>query len=187
MKRSCSIVFIFLLLNRILLAHCDTMDGPVVKDAKKAIEQNNINYILKWVAPENENELKDAFNLTMKVRNINSDTKELADKYFFETVVRLHRNGEGMSYTGIKPSGSHVDEKILAADRSIEINDLSPLRGMVPHEKEAELNKKFEKVMSLKEFDVNNVAAGREYISAYVQFFHFAEGEEEHHPVHENH
>jgi len=35
--------------------------------------------------------------------------------------------------------------------------------------------------MLLKNFDVNNVLAGREYIEAYVQFFHFAEGEEEGH------
>jgi hypothetical protein len=29
----------------------------------------------------------------------------------------------------------------------------------------------------LKNFDVNNVEGGREYIEAYVQFFKFAEGE----------
>ena len=48
----------------------------------------------------------------------------------------------------------------------------------------AELTIRFGKVMSLKKFDVNNVKAGREYIEAYVQFFHFAEGEEEGIDVH---
>jgi hypothetical protein len=184
MKKILFFSFIFFLLSGIMLAHCDTMDGPVVNDARKALEQNNVNYILKWVSQENENEVRDAFNLAIKVRKLNGDAKELADKYFFETVVRLHRAGEGMSYTGIKPSGTPVDEKILAADKSIEVNNLSPLKGMVPAEKESELKKRFDKVMSLKDFDVNDVTAGRKYISAYVQFFHFAEGEEEHNPDH---
>jgi hypothetical protein len=184
MKKILSFSFIFFLLSGIMFAHCDTMDGPVVRDAQKAVEQNNVNYILKWVSQVNENEVKDAFNLTMKVRKLNADAKELADKYFFETVVRLHRTGEGMSYTGIRPSGAPVDEKILAADKSIEVNNLSPLKGMVPADKESELKNRFDKVMSLKNFDVNDVAAGRQYISAYVQFFHYAEGEEEHNPDH---
>ena len=40
--------------------------------------------------------------------------------------------------------------------------------------------------MSLKDFDVNRVEEGREYIEAYVQFFKFAEGEDEHHESHEH-
>jgi hypothetical protein len=121
----------------------------------------------------------------MKVRGLNPDARQLADHYFFETVVRVHRSGEGVAYTGIKPSGTPVDEKILAADKSIESGNLSPLTGLVPKEKLQELKERFDKVMSLKNFDVNNVQAGREYIEAYVQFFHYAEGEEEgHHPGH---
>ena len=37
----------------------------------------------------------------------------------------------------------------------------------------------FEKTMALRNFNVDDVAAGREYIEAYVQFFRYAEGEEE--------
>jgi len=169
----------------VLFAHCDTMDGPVVTDAQKALDRNNINYVLKWIQPLNETEVKNAFELVMKVRVLSPDAKQLADHYFFETVVRLHRGGEGVPYTGIKPSGTAVDEKILAADKSIESGNLSPLAGLVPREKHHELKERFDKVMSLKNFDVNNVQVGREYIEAYVQFFHFAEGEEEgHHPGH---
>ena len=32
-------------------AHCDTMDGPVIGDAQRALNENNINYITKWVMP----------------------------------------------------------------------------------------------------------------------------------------
>jgi len=165
----------------VTFAHCDTMDGPVIADAKKAIAQKNVNYILKWIRPQDEAEIKEAFNLIMKVRVLSPEAQKLSDKYLFETLVRVHRTGEGVPYTGVKPSGTPIDEKILAADKSIELGNLTPLKGLVTKDNMPELTKRFNKVMSLKKFDVNNVKAGREYIEAYVQFFHFAEGEEEGH------
>jgi hypothetical protein len=166
-------------------AHCDTMDGPLIKDAKLAIRSNNVNYVLKWVKQENENEIKEAFSLVMKVRKSGTDAQTLADKYFFETVVRLHRAGEGVPFTGVKPSGTPVEEKILAADKALETGNLAPLKELVPAEQFPKLENLFKKAISLRKFDVNNVAAGREYIEAYVHFFKFAEGESEEHSHHE--
>ena len=162
-------------------AHCDTMDGPLIADARKALGKNNVNYVLKWVSAANESEIRDAFNLVMKVKGLSPEAKELSEKYFFDILVRIHRAGEGEPFTGVKPSGTPIDDKVLAADKSIEIGNLSPLKNMVSKDILQELTKRFNKVMSLKNFDVNNVAAGREYIEAYVQFFKFAEGEKESH------
>lgn len=173
-----AVSLLILVTVRKAFAHCDSMDGPVVADAKKAIEKNNVNYVLKWVMPENEQEIKEAFRLTNKVRPLSREARELSEKYFFETVVRLHRSGEGIPYTGIKPSGSPINERILAADRSIELGNLSPLEKLVSKSDLPELNKRFKKVMQKKSFDVNDIKAGREYVDAYVQFFHFAEGDE---------
>ncbi|MFI3705934.1 DUF6448 family protein [Streptococcus parauberis] len=161
-------------------AHCDTMDGPTVVDGKKAMESNNVNYVMKWVAPEYQKEITDKFNLSMKVKDQSPEAKELAEQYFFSEVVRVHRAGEGAPFDGLKPSGTPIDEKVLAADKSIEVGNLSPLEGMTEKEKMPELKERFEKVMSLKDYDVNDLEAGREYIEAYVKFFKFAEGEEEH-------
>lgn len=175
-------LFLFTLLilsANVTFAHCDSMDGPLITDARKAIGQNNINFVLKWVQPKNETEIKDAFMLMMKVRGFSADARVLAEKYFFETLVRIHRAGEGVPFTGVKPSGTSIDEKILAADKSIETGNLSPLNAKVSEKDQTELTERFKKVMSLKNFDVNNVEAGREYIEAYVQFFKFAEGEVE--------
>ena len=88
------------LLSQLAFAHCDTMDGPVVADARRAIEQSNVNFVLKWVKPEQEAELSEAFRANMNVKDLSPEAKRLAEKYFFETVVRLHRLGEGMPYTG---------------------------------------------------------------------------------------
>jgi len=175
------ILSLLILSANVTFAHCDTMDGPVIKDAKIAIEKININYAFKWIQPQDENELRNAFLLTMKVRILSPDAMILADKYFFETLVRLHRSGEGVPFTGVKPSGTPIDEKILAADKSIETGDLTPLIELVPEEAIPELKERYAKAMSLRNFDVNNVEAGRAYIESYVQFFKFAEGEEEGH------
>jgi hypothetical protein len=170
-----------ILSTNVTFAHCDTMDGPLIADARKAMGQNNVNYVLKWVSAANESEIRDAFNLVMKVKGLSPEAKELSEKYFFDTLVRIHRAGEGEPFTGVKPAGTPIDDKVLAADKSIEIGNLSPLKNMVSKDILQELTKRFNKVMSLKNFDVNNVAAGREYIEAYVQFFKFAEGEKESH------
>ena len=175
------ILSMLILSTNVTFAHYDTMDGPLIADARKALGKNNVNYVLKWVSTANESEIRDAFNLVMKVKGLSPEAKELSEKYFFDILVRIHRAGEGEPFTGVKPSGTPIDDKVLAADKSIEIGNLSPLKNMVSKDILQELTKRFNKVMSLKNFDVNNVAAGREYIEAYVQFFKFAEGEKESH------
>ena len=52
-------------------AHCDTLDGPVIQDARKAIDAKDITPILKWVKPQDEKAVKAAFNkvLTSKSKN----------------------------------------------------------------------------------------------------------------------
>ena len=164
-------------------AHCDTMDGPAVKDAIRAMDTGNVNYALKWVQPKYEAEVSRAFRMSMKVKDINADTKNLAEQYFFEILLRDHRAGEGVAFDGVKPHGWPVDERVKAADQSIALGDLEPLKGLVEPDKWPELQRRFQKVMSLKDFDVNRVEEGREYIEAYVQFFKFAEGEDEHESI----
>lgn len=167
-------------------AHCDTMDGPAVKDVIRAMDTGNVNYALKWVQPKYEAEVSRAFRMSMKVKDINADTKNLAEQYFFEILLRDHRAGEGVAFDGVKPHGWTVDERVKAADQSIALGNLEPLKGLVEPDKWPELQRRFQKVMSLKDFDVNRVEEGREYIEAYVQFFKFAEGEDEHHESHEH-
>lgn len=85
--------------------YVDTMDGPVVTAAELALEMENVNYVLPYVKEDLEEELKDAFDKTVIVRELSGEAAEVADYWFFETAVRLHMNGSGKSYTGIKHSG----------------------------------------------------------------------------------
>src|SRR5512142_849988 len=76
-------------------AHCDTMDGPVVNTARMALEKGDVTSVLKWVRKEDEGEIKVQFQKTLAARKQGKEAKELADKYFFETLIRIHRAGEG--------------------------------------------------------------------------------------------
>ena len=98
-------------------AHCDGLDGPVVKAAQKALAEGNVNLVLIWVQQNDEAEIKHAFEKTLAVRKLNAEAKELADLYFFETLVRIHRAGEGAPYTGLKPAGRDLGPAIPASDK----------------------------------------------------------------------
>lgn len=175
------VFFMMILSTSVAFAHCDTMEGPLIGDAKKAISENNVNIVLKWIPEVNEAEIKDAFTQTIKVRVLSPDAEKLADMSFFETLVRIHRTGEGVSFTGVKPVGTPIDPKVAAADKAIAAGSLLPVNGLISEKNMPELTNRFEKAMSLKNFDVNNVKTGREYIEAYVQFFKFVEEETEAH------
>jgi uncharacterized protein DUF6448 len=173
---------LFLLVLAILImtpvaanAHCDTLDGPVVKAARNALRTRNINFVLIWIRGKDESELKTAFRQTLIVRRLNRDARELADKYFFETVVRLHRAGEGEPYTGLKPAGIDLGPVIPVADKAIESQSATILLGLFGDGAKNEIAQRFSDVIRKKQFDQNDVAAGREYVAAYVSFLQYLE------------
>lgn len=157
-----------------VLAHCDTLDGPVVGAARNALDTANVNFVLVWVQPKDEAEIRSLFQKTRNVRKAGGEAKELADMYFFETLVRLHRAGEGAGYTGLKPAGM-VEPPVAAADKAIETGKLQPLGKLVSDRMEKGLHAHFEQVMAKRNYNPNDVAAGRAYSSAYVEFTHYAE------------
>ncbi|TFB50245.1 DUF6448 family protein [Cryobacterium tagatosivorans] len=168
-------------------AHCDTAEGPAVKDGRKALETGNINYALKWIPADGEAEMRDVFEKALKVRTLGAEAAELADRLFLETMVRIHRMGEGVGFTGIQPVGTQIDPVVKAADEAIALDSDADLLPMVPEERRAELDKRFQAALAIKDFDVDDVAAARRYIAAYVSFFKYAEGEDHEHHGQEGH
>lgn len=156
-----------------LNAHCDTMNGPVVKDAQIALEKNNSAIALKWIKKEYEQEVQLLFVKTVKVRSISSEMKELADRLFFETLVRLHRAGEGMPYTGLKET--EVEHVVQEADRAIVLGDGAELSKTTLKNLEHLVHQRFETVMETKATMNKSIDAGRAYVDAYVQYIHLIE------------
>ena len=168
-------------------AHCDTAEGPAVMDGRKALETGNINFALKWIPADGEAEVREVFAKALRVRTLGDEAAELADRLFLETMIRVHRMGEGVGFTGIQPVGTRIDPVVQAADDAIALGSDEDLLPMVPQERRAELDKRFKAALAIKDFDVNDVTAARRYIAAYVSFFKFAEGEDHEHHGAEGH
>lgn len=165
----------------VVQAHCDTADGPAAQDARRALETGNVHHALKWIPADGEAELRAVFEKAMRVRAAGGEAAELADRLFLETLVRLHRMGEGVGFTGVQPSGTHVDPVVAAADAAIASGSDEALLPLVPEERRTELDERFRAAVALQGFDVDDVAAGRRYLAAYVDFFKYAEGEDHGH------
>ncbi|MGX4695279.1 DUF6448 family protein [Streptomyces sp. JNUCC 63] len=111
--------------------HCDSLDGPVVTAARKALEGRDVGQILPCVPEAGEPEVREAFSLTTKARTLGREAQEVADRWFFETVVRVHRSGEGAPFTGLKPAGLNVGPVIPAAERSLDAGSADELTGIL--------------------------------------------------------
>lgn len=157
-------------------AHCDTLDGPVVTDARTALERGDVTPVLKWVPAADEDEIRAAFDHVMQVRALGDEAQALADRYFFETLVRVHRAAEGAPYTGLKPAGSggHVAEN--AADAALEEGSVDALAERVAAHAADGVRARFAAAAAAKAHADESVAAGREYVEAYVTYVHYVLG-----------
>jgi hypothetical protein len=157
------------------LAHCDTLDGPVVADARRALEAGDVGPALKWVEAGREAEVREAFAQAASVRTLPA-ARPLADRFFFETLVRIHREGEGAPYTGLKPAGSAVDPAIAATDRALDRGEVEPLVHVIAATVEEGLRRRFARATAARARAADSVEAGRAFVHAYVELVHYAEG-----------
>src|SRR5690606_31476331 len=107
-------------------AHCDSYDGPVIKDAIKALDNNDVRLVLKWITADQELEITSLFNKTYALKSKDKQVYDIVEKHFFETLVRLHRETEGAPYTGLKPAGSTI-QIIQMTDKALEENNIKDL------------------------------------------------------------
>lgn len=156
------------------LAHCDTTSGPVIPEAKAALEKGDVTPILKWVKKEYEAEIKAAFAKAVAVRAKGPEAKELADQYFLETLVRLHRAGEGAAYTGIKDEP--VEPIVAMADTALATGSADEMIKKISANMAEAIKQKFNKALEAKKEKDKSVEAGREFVEAYVTYVHYVEG-----------
>ena len=156
-------------------AHCDTMDGPVVKAAQRALATRNANLVLIWVQEKDEAEIMQRFRQTLAVRRLNRQARNLADNYFFETLVRLHRAGEGEPYTGLKPAGTDLGPIIPLADEALQNGSTEALLNMFAASEQADLEKRLQEIKAKRSFKEDDLAAGREFVKSYISFMHYVE------------
>lgn len=175
-KVACTVVLLSglcLAIPGVASAHCDTLDGPVVLTAKAALEKGDVTPVLKWVKKDDEKEMRDLFQKTIVVRGKGKEAQELADRFFFETLVRIHRAGEGAPYTGLK--SEPVEPIITAADKALESGSADALVKQVTDAVARGIRERFAHAKATKVNADKNIEAGREFVEAYVVFTHYVE------------
>ena len=156
------------------LAHCDTASGPVIPEAKGALESGDITPILKWIKAGDEAEVRAAFEKAVKVRAKGGEAQELADQYFIETLVRIHRAGEGAPYTGIKDEP--VEPIVAMADKALADGSAEEMIQKMSGHMAQSVMEKFHRAAETMKHKDDSVEAGREFVDAYVTYMHFVEG-----------
>lgn len=155
-------------------AHCDTLDGPVVVAARSALESGKLNPVLAWVPAAGEAEIREAFAKTRAARKASKEAREVADQWFFETVVRVHRASEGAPYTGLKPAGQ-VEPAVAVVDQAIAKRDPKAIDALLGGAVHRGLEARWSRLAAEKP-PADDVAAGRRWVAAYVPFVHWVEG-----------
>jgi hypothetical protein len=153
-------------------AHCDRENGPVAKDAKEALKTGDFSKIVIWVGEEQEEELKAKFEQTLAVYKNGGEARKLATDYFMETAIRLHREAEGMPFTGMKPASPNLPD-IAKAEKALETGDIGPLQALLKEELEKEISKWFQKALEAKKNKDKSVEAGRQWVDSYVKYIVF--------------
>jgi len=143
--------------------------------ARIALDKGDVTPLLKWVRPEEEKEIRAAFQKTLAMRAKGSEAKEFADMYFFETLVRIHRQGEGAPYTGLKP-GEAVDPAVALADKALENGNVDKLVNVLTNAMANGIRERFSRAYENQKHADTSVAAGREFVESYVIFTHYVEG-----------
>ncbi|MHC4216257.1 MAG: DUF6448 family protein [Planctomycetota bacterium] len=181
--------------------HCDTMNGPVSTMARKALETGQFETISIFVGDKQEKELRQRFEQCLAAYKMGGHAKELAERYFLETAVRLNRKTQGIPFKGLKPA-QPFSRDILAAEKSLETGDLKPVTDLLYAKLQQETEKWFQKAMearnkkevvSAEELQEDtdkwfakamqgrtlkdeSVAAGRQRLNAYFRYIIYVRG-----------
>lgn len=157
-----------------LRAHCDTLNGPVVNTARDALGHGDVTPVLKWVRPSDEAAIRSAFDQASVVRKQSKEAAALADQWFFETLVRIHRAGEGAPYTGLK-AATELEPSVAAADEALASGDAAHLLANTIAPLQTTLQERFTAVKERQAHAGESVEAGRRFVAAYVEYVHLAE------------
>ena len=150
--------------------HCDSLDGPVVAAARQALDAGDVDLVLPYVPENGEAEVRTMFATAQTVRGVSGPVREVADRLFFETVVRVHRAGEGAAFTGLKPAGLDVGPVIPLAERAVESGSAAEVAEYLTGVLHDELKHRLEQVNSLAATRDQSVPDARAYVEAMLGF-----------------
>ncbi|MBI3993523.1 MAG: hypothetical protein HY342_09630 [Candidatus Lambdaproteobacteria bacterium] len=146
--------------------HCDSLDGPVVTAARKALDADDVELILPYVPQSGEAEVRAVFEQVQRARRDGTAARDVAERYFFETVVRIHRAGEGAPFTGLKPAGLDTGPVIPVAEEAIESGSPDHLIHLLSDTLRHEISQRFAHLQHLRGHAGDDVAGARAYVES---------------------
>lgn len=162
-------------------AHCDAEDGPVAQAARRALEAGSVLPALPFAPEAAEAEIARAFAQASAVRALGPEARALADRHFTETLVRLHRAGEGAPYAGLRPAGLDQGPAIPAAEWVLASRDAGPLADLLGRALRTQLEARLDRAQALPAPGTDpvnpaEVASARSRVSAAFAFIGWVEG-----------
>ncbi len=146
--------------------HCDALDGPVVRAAREALAAHDVELVLPYVHADGEDEVRAAFDMTVKASTLGAEAREVAERWYFETVVRVHRAGEGAPFTGLKPAGLDVGPVIPAAERALDSGSPDELVSVMCRELSEQVERRLHHALELRSRAGGGVTESRAYVEA---------------------
>jgi hypothetical protein len=141
-----------------------------VTAARHALDAGDVDLVLPFVHADGESEVRAMFRQVLPVRSLGPEARATADRLFFETVVRVHRSGEGAPYTGLKPAGLPVGPVIPLAERAIEEECIHQLADFLNNALREELQHRLDLVHGLAQHRGRSLQTEREYVQAVLSF-----------------
>lgn len=151
-------------------------EGPVMHAAKMAIETGNPKYIQVWIPEESENTLKNLLEKVCCERTLQNDPNNPAAAWYFSTVRRLHAAHYGPQNLDISLKTPEEKRIILIAEKACEGGNFDEITTVVRNASWGEMRQCFHDLMKLRNYDVEDTAAGRAFVWAFAAFVARATG-----------
>jgi hypothetical protein len=148
-------------------------DGPVISAAKRALETGNAHYILIWIPEESENTVKNLLEKAYCERYTQKNAYNHIVDWYFETINHLHSVHYGPYNLTISTKAPEEKTIIFLVERTCESGNFEEITTVIQDTPSGEMRQRFNDVMKKRNYGVENIAAGRVYVSAFTDFIAF--------------
>lgn len=153
-----------------MISRNNLTNGPVMRAAKMALETGNVDYILIWVPEESANTLKNLLEKTCCERTTRRKARNHSVEWYMQTINRLHSEYFRPHDLNISTKTAEERRTILQVEKACETGNFDEIATVMQVTSDEEIRRRFNEVLDKSDYDVDNIAAGRAYVSAFTDF-----------------
>jgi hypothetical protein len=153
-----------------MISRNNVHNGPVMRAAKMALETGNADHILIWVPEESENTLKNLLEKTCCERTTQRKARNHSIEWYLQTINRLHSEYYRPHDLNISTKTPEERKTILLVERACETGNFDEIATVMQITSDEEIRQRFNDVLNKSNYDMDNIAAGRAYVSAFTDF-----------------